>query len=63
LDSSAILVREVNFPKDEGMQPFRLCSLELISQNQQAMKQYFSLTTNQYHHQHQPKKQPAEQSL
>jgi hypothetical protein len=39
----------------------RLCLLELISQNQPAMEQCFSLTTNQ--HQHQPKVQPAEQSL
>jgi hypothetical protein len=36
----------------------RLCSLELISQNQLVMEQYFSLTTNQ----HQLKLRPAEQS-
>jgi hypothetical protein len=37
-----------------------LFSLELISQNQPAMEQCFSLITNQ--HQHQPKIQPTEQS-
>jgi hypothetical protein len=30
------------------------CSLELISQNQPAIQQYFSLTTNQHQHQQQP---------
>jgi hypothetical protein len=43
------------------MQMPELCSLELISQNQAAMEQYFSFTTNQ--HQHQLKIQPAKQSL
>jgi hypothetical protein len=41
----------------------RLYSLEPISQNQSAMKQCFSLTTNQHQHQHQQKIQPAEHSL